>query len=77
MCFAMIKTVIIILLTANGLLYHPVVVRGNLSCVEMGEAWRTKYTTHTWEKIKGDEFSHGFYVDDGELKDSLMIGFTC
>ncbi len=71
------KTVIIILLTASGLLYHPVGVVGDLSCLEMGEAWRDKYTTHTWAKDNGDLHTHGYYVDDGKFKDSLLLGYTC
>jgi hypothetical protein len=71
------KTVIIILLTASGLVYHPVGIEGDKSCLDVGESWRDTYTTHAWDKVEGDGHKNGYYVDDGRFKDSLLVGYIC
>ena len=41
------------------------------------EYWREKNTTHTWEKIKGDPMSHGYYINEGVLEGLRVIATYC
>ena len=71
------KTLIVILITSKGLLYHPVPYQKGMGCLDSFEYWREKNTTHTWEKIKGDPMSHGDYINEGVLEGLRVIATYC
>lgn len=71
------NTLYIVLMLGGALLYHPIEYNYGMDCLESFEHWRTNYTTHTWEKIPGDKMSHGYYVDEGKLKNARVIAVYC
>ena len=71
------NTLYIVLILSGTLLYHPLEYYYGMNCLESFEYWRANYTTHTWEKIPGDPSSHGYYVDEGKLKNSRVIAVYC
>ena len=49
----------------------------DMNCLDSFEYWRENNTTHTWEKIKGDPTSHGYYINSGELEGLRVIATYC